>query len=86
MFSSPRREDESLMQRPIRPERVLAGGFLLTIAVGTLLLALPQAACTGKSIGLFDSLFTATSAVCVTGLVAVDTGTTFSMSWAAWAS
>ena len=79
MFSRPRMEDESLMQRPIRPERVLAGGFLLTIAVGTLLLALPQATCSGKSIGLFDSLFTSTSAVCVTGLVAVDTGTTFSL-------
>ncbi|MBQ8963895.1 MAG: Trk family potassium uptake protein, partial [Clostridia bacterium] len=32
----------------------------------------------GQSLNLFDSLFTATSAVCVTGLVAVDTGTTFS--------
>ena len=42
-------------------------------------LALPAASRNGKGISLFDSLFTATSAVCVTGLVAVDTGTTFSL-------
>ena len=60
-------------------ESVLAFGFLLVILVGAILLALPAAARSGRSIGLFDSLFTATSAVCVTGLVAVDTGTTFSL-------
>ena len=64
--------------RKRRPEGVLALGFLAVIALGTILLSLPAAARTGRSIGLFDSLFTATSAVCVTGLVAVDTGTTFS--------
>ena len=51
----------------------------MVILLGTGLLALPAAARNGQSIGLFDSLFTSTSAVCVTGLVAVDTGTTFSM-------
>ncbi len=66
-------------QRSIHPERVLALGFLLEILVGTLLLALPAATVTGESIGLGRSLFTATSAVCVTGLVVVDTGTTFSL-------
>ncbi len=59
-------------------ESVLALGFLAVILAGTVLLALPVAAVSGRSVGLFDSLFTATSAVCVTGLVAVDTGTTFS--------
>ncbi|MGN0778059.1 MAG: TrkH family potassium uptake protein [Aristaeellaceae bacterium] len=68
-----------LMQRTIRPEQVLAVGFLTVILLGTALLALPIATIARKSIGLFDALFTATSAVCVTGLVAVDTGTTFSM-------
>lgn len=60
-------------------ESILALGFLVVILLGTGLLALPAAARNGQSIGLFDSLFTSTSAVCVTGLVAVDTGTTFSM-------
>ena len=60
-------------------ESILALGFLAVILLGTVLLALPAAAGDGKSIGLFDSLFTSTSAVCVTGLVAVDTGTVFSL-------
>lgn len=59
-------------------ESLLALGFLAVILAGTVLLALPAATQSGRSIGLFDSLFTATSAVCVTGLVAVDTGATFS--------
>ena len=60
-------------------ESILALGFLAVILLGTVLLALPAASVNGQSIGLFDSLFTSTSAVCVTGLVAVDTGTTFSL-------
>ena len=61
-----------------RPERLLALGFFLLILLGAALLALPVSSRDGRGIGLFDSLFTATSAVCVTGLVAVDTGTAFS--------
>ena len=67
------------MKRSMGPERVLAVGFLVLIGLGTALLALPAATVSGQSIGLFDALFTATSAVCVTGLVAVDTGTVFSL-------
>ena len=66
-------------QQPIRPERIMASGFLALILLGGLLLSLPIASATGKSIGLFNSFFTATSAVCVTGLVTVDTGTTLSL-------
>ena len=62
----------------LHPERILAFGFLVLILLGAGLLALPVASRSGRSIGLFDSLFTASSAVCVTGLVAVDTGTVFS--------
>ena len=54
-------------------------GFLAVILLGAALLAMPFAAKNGHSIGVFNSLFTSTSAVCVTGLVAVDTGTTFSL-------
>lgn len=64
-----------LMHKTIRPERVLALGFLGMILVGSVVLALPAASSSGESMGLFNSLFTATSAVCVTGLVAVNTGT-----------
>ncbi len=60
------------------PESLLALGFLAVILVGSALLELPFATRDGRGIGLVDGLFTATSAVCVTGLVAVDTGTTFS--------
>ena len=43
------------------------------ILLGTLLLWLPQASASGTSIGFVNALFTATSAVCVTGLVVLDT-------------
>ncbi|MGN0802110.1 MAG: TrkH family potassium uptake protein [Candidatus Faecivicinus sp.] len=56
----------------------IAAGFALIILLGSLLLMLPAASATGSSVGGFDALFTATSAVCVTGLVAVDTGTAYS--------
>jgi trk system potassium uptake protein TrkH len=54
-------------------------GFALLIVVGTLLLSLPMARVPGTSWNLLDSLFTATSAVCVVGLVVVDTGTHWSL-------
>ena len=60
-------------------ESILAIGFLALILLGAVLLALPAASKNAQSIGFFNSLFTSTSAVCVTGLVVVDTGTTFSL-------
>lgn len=53
-------------------------GFLSAIAVGTILLNLPAASSTQKSIGFINALFTATSATCVTGLIVLDTGKDFS--------
>lgn len=61
-----------------RPARIVAGGFAGTILLGTLLLALPWASADGQPIALIDALFTATSAVCVTGLVVLDTPNDFS--------
>jgi trk system potassium uptake protein len=55
----------------------VVAGFAATVAVGTLLLALPVSA-SGRSATLIEALFTATSAVCVTGLAVVDTGTFWS--------
>ena len=58
---------------------VICGAFALIILAGGILLSLPCASQSGEGIGLFDGLFTATSAVCVTGLVVRDTGTTFNL-------
>jgi len=65
-----------LRQKRFHPARVLAASFLAAILVGTILLLLPVST-VSKKIGLVDALFTATSAVCVTGLVVVDTATYF---------
>lgn len=61
-----------------RPERKLVAYFLVAIIVGTILLALPVSH-GDREIGLLDALFTSTSAVCVTGLIVVDTGTAYSL-------
>lgn len=57
---------------------MIALGFLAIILLGSLLLTLPVASATDVRVPWFDALFTATSAVCVTGLVVVDTGTVYS--------
>lgn len=57
---------------------IIAMGFAAIILLGSLLLTLPVASSTGERVAWFDALFTSTSAVCVTGLVACDTGTAFS--------
>ena len=57
---------------------MIAAGFLGIILLGSLLLTLPIASATGVCVPWFDTLFTATSAVCVTGLVVRDTGTVYS--------
>ncbi len=53
--------------------------FLLAIFVGSFLLMLPFAAADGKSVAYIDALFTATTSVCVTGLVTVPTVSTWSV-------
>ncbi len=59
--------------RFLGPERTLILSFLIIILVGTFLLSLPYAA-RAKAASFIDALFTATSAVCVTGLIVLDTG------------
>lgn len=59
------------------PPRLLAGSFLLLIAAGTLGLRTLPGLYTGEKLSWLDSLFTSTSAVCVTGLIVVDTATYF---------
>ncbi|MGB4502899.1 MAG: TrkH family potassium uptake protein [Dethiobacteria bacterium] len=64
--------------RPANPERFLAGGFIAVILAGSLLLSLPFAY-SGRGHAYVDALFTATSAVCVTGLAVVDTGSFYTL-------
>ena len=59
-----------------RPAQVLALSFMSVILAGSLLLSLPFIS-RGRPLSYLDALFTATSAVCVTGLTVVDTGTFF---------
>ncbi|GAW92528.1 TrkH family potassium uptake protein [Calderihabitans maritimus] len=64
--------------KQLGPPQVLVLGFLGVILVGTILLSLPISSADGTRTNFIDALFTATSAVCVTGLVVVDTGTYWS--------
>lgn len=66
------------VRRPRSPALVLVAGFAAVIAVGSVLLMLPISSAAGSWTRPLDALFTATSAVCVTGLVVLDTGTTWS--------
>lgn len=61
----------------LKPAQILAAGFAVVILVGALILDTPFATVNGERVGFINALFTATSAVCVTGLVVVDTGTYF---------
>jgi len=63
--------------KKFNPSQVLALSFLGAIFIGTLLLLLPWSTVQGQ-IKIVDALFTATSAVCVTGLIVQDTSTFFS--------
>lgn len=60
----------------IQPAKVFLISFLVLILFGTGLLMLPKATVSGQ-ISFIDALFTSTSAVCVTGLIVVDTATYF---------
>lgn len=70
---------QSLFKWSLTPYQVLVSGFAGLILAGALLLTTPWAAQNGEGTNFLDALFTATSAVCVTGLVVVDTGTHYSL-------
>lgn len=61
----------------LNPAQLFIISFLGIIFIGTLLLMLPKA--THQGISFLDALFTSTSAVCVTGLIVVDTGSYFTL-------
>ena len=67
---------ESLMKKSrLNAVQVLAIGFALVILFGGIILSLPICSSDGMYTNFLDALFTSTSAVCVTGLVTLDTGT-----------
>jgi trk system potassium uptake protein len=66
------------IRRPLSPPAVLVLGFAVLVAIGTVLLSLPIATEPGAASDVVVALFTATSAVCVNGLVVVDTATHWS--------
>ncbi|WP_163100360.1 TrkH family potassium uptake protein [Peribacillus alkalitolerans] len=59
------------------PPKILVLGFSAIILIGAFMLTLPQSTVDGKGLNFLNALFTSTSATCVTGLVVVDTGSTF---------
>ncbi|MEZ4706232.1 MAG: TrkH family potassium uptake protein [Caldilineaceae bacterium] len=64
--------------RSFSPAQLISISFAAAIGIGALLLMLPIAHSGTTHITLVDALFTSTSAVCVTGLIVVDTGSAFS--------
>lgn len=62
----------------LHPSQAVAAGFAVAVLAGTLLLMLPVARSGEGGAGAVEAFFTATSAVCVTGLVVVDTPTYWS--------
>lgn len=60
------------------PAQIVALSFAFAILLGTGALLLPISYVPGRQVELLDALFTATSAICVTGLTVMDTGSDFS--------
>jgi trk system potassium uptake protein TrkH len=67
------------LMKSVSPSRYLLSGFLLIILVGSVLLSFPFMHNPSVDLTYTDALFTSFSAVCVTGLVTVDTATTFNI-------
>lgn len=66
-------------RRLMTPSRILVMGFIIFALLGSMLLTLPIATCDGMGLPFLDAVFTATSALSVTGLVVVDTESTFTV-------
>jgi trk system potassium uptake protein TrkH len=72
-------QESNLSNLKIHPSQFLVLWFAALIVIGATLLNLPLASIDGKSIGFIDALFTAASAVCVTGLTVVNTAAHWTM-------
>jgi len=65
--------------KKMTPGRLIVLGFASVITLGAILLLLPISANEGVKVSIIDAFFTSTSAVCVTGLIAIDTADTFNI-------
>lgn len=65
--------------KKISPGRLIVLGFMGVILIGAALLMLPISLREGVDISFVDAIFTSASAVCVTGLIAIDTADTFTV-------
>lgn len=63
----------SLLRKNLSTTQIIALGFFTAIVIGTFFLMLPISSANGKMTPFLDSLFTATTSICVTGLVVVPT-------------
>ncbi|MBO4873381.1 MAG: Trk family potassium uptake protein [Lachnospiraceae bacterium] len=67
------------MKKRLTHVQVIILGYLIMVLLGTVLLALPVSSADGKSAGLLNSFFTAVSSSCVTGLIRLPTGSSWSL-------
>ena len=67
------------IERRLSSSQIIILGFGTVILLGCLLLMLPFSSWDGHGTGFMDALFTAVSAVCVTGLVVKDTASSWSV-------
>jgi trk system potassium uptake protein TrkH len=89
LFDRPRRLSRDLNERSwsfaaLHATQLFLLSFAVLIAAGTTGFMLLPGLYTGEGLGFVDALFTATSAVCVTGLIVVDTATYFTPLGQAW--
>ncbi len=67
------------MKIDLSTTQIIMLSFLLAILAGSFLLALPVSSADGRAVSYIDALFTATTSICVTGLVTVPTFSTWSL-------
>ena len=79
LFSRIRRVKDLIALISKKPAHLMVASFLFAIGAGAVLLMLPIATSSGVKTSFVDALFTATSAVCVTGLTVKDTATHFNL-------
>ncbi|MBP3888039.1 MAG: Trk family potassium uptake protein [Cellulosilyticum sp.] len=68
-----RKNKKPQVVKHLNPAQILVSGFIILILIASILLMLPISSNSGEMTPFIDALFTATSAVCVTGLVVVNT-------------
>lgn len=86
VLNASKRTDLTVLERIVNhlknnmsPPQLITAVFFCLIAIGAILLSMPFSSSNGESVGFLNALFTSVSAVCVNGLVVLDTGSAFSV-------